>query len=74
MLHAYDYEEWYQKESDDSTVKDDLPPLEGDEKKVNDRKGLKILSPNKLLTRLSVLLAIQIKKRNQTNIIPFVSA
>ena len=74
MLDAHDYEEWSQKESDDSTVKEDLSPLEGDEEKVNDSKGLKILSPNKLLTRLSVLLAIQTKKQNQTNIIPFVSA
>ena len=32
-----------------------IPPLEGDEKlKV---KGIKILTPNKLLTRLSVLIA-----------------
>ena len=32
-----------------------MPPLEGDEK-VKERKGLKILTPNKLLTRLSILL------------------
>ena len=44
--------------------------------------GLKILTPNKLLIRLPILLVqkkswkqfIQIKKRNQTNTISFVSA
>ena len=36
-----------------------MPPLEGDE------KGLKILTPNKLLTRLPVLLA-QIKAGNNS--------
>ena len=35
--------------------KDDLPPLEGDEKKVKEGKGLQISTPNKLLTRLPVL-------------------
>ena len=54
---------------------DDLPPLEGDEEKyyripsmpfskvVKEGKGLKILAPNKLLTRLPLLLA-QIKAGN----------
>ena len=32
-----------------------MPPLEGNEK-VKERKGLKILTPNKLLTRLPILL------------------
>ena len=45
----------------------DIPPLEVDEK-VKERKGLKILTPNKLLTRLSILLA-QIKARNNSYII-----
>ena len=44
-----------------------IPPLEVDEK-VKERKGLKILTPNKLLTRLSILLA-QIKARNNSYII-----
>ena len=35
-------------------------------KKVKERKGLKILTPNKLLTRLSILLA-QIKIGNDSN-------
>ena len=57
-----------------------MPPLEGDE--VKQGTGLKILTPNKLLTRLPLLLAqikswkqfMQIKKWNQTKIISFVSA
>ena len=72
-------ENWYDKESDDSTIKNeeeesnDLPlmlRLEG--------KVLKILTPNKLLTRFLVLLA-QIKasnhsnKLNQTNFVSFAS-
>ena len=41
----------------------DTPPLKDDEEEVKVGKGLKILSPNKLLFRLSVLLA-QVKARN----------
>ena len=41
-----------------------MPPLEGDEK-VKEKKGLNILTPNKLLTRLSILLA-QIKAANNS--------
>ena len=37
--------------------------LEDDEEKVRERKGIKILMPNKLLTRLPILLA-QIKFEN----------
>ena len=40
-----------------------MPPLEGHKEKVIERKGLKILTPNKLLTRLPTLLA-QIKAGN----------
>ena len=40
-----------------------MPPLEGDE--VKEEKGLKILTPNKLLTRFSILLA-QIKAGNNS--------
>ena len=70
-LDAYDYDEWYTEESDYSIVKvikkkiDNLPPLEGD-KEVKERKWLKILTLNKLLTRLPVLLA-QIKTGNNSN-------
>ena len=42
-----------------------IPTLEGGEE-VKERKGLKILTPNKLLTRLSILLA-QIKTENNSN-------
>ena len=38
----------------------DMLPLEGDEEEVKGGKGLKVLTPNKLLTRLLMLLA-QIK-------------
>ena len=43
-----------------------MPPLEGDEEKVEEGKGLKILTPNKLLTKLPILLA-QIKAGNNSN-------
>ena len=59
-----------------------MPPLKGDEEEVKVGKGLKLLSPNKLLIRLPILLAqlkprynlAKLKRRNQTNIISFVSA
>ena len=37
-----------------------MPSLESDEK-VKEGKGLKILTPNKVLTKLSILLLSQIK-------------
>ena len=43
----------------------DMPPLEGDEK-VQKGKSLKISTPNKLLTRLLILLA-QTKAGNNSN-------
>ena len=55
----------------------DIPPLEGDEE---EGKGLRMLTLNKLLTRLPILLA-QIKPgnnsyklKNKTNTVSFVSA
>ena len=42
-----------------------MPPIEVDEEEVREGKGLKILTPNKLLTSLSVLLA-QIKAKNNS--------
>ena len=42
-----------------------MPPLEGDEE-VKERKGLKNVTPNKLLTRLPVLLA-QMKAQDNSN-------
>ena len=56
---GYNYDGWFtKKESDDKT-------LEGDEKEVKEGKLLQILTPNKLLTRLLVLLA-QIKAVNNS--------
>ena len=43
----------------------DMPPLEGDEEEVKEGKELKTLTPNKLLTRLPILLA-QIKSGNNS--------
>ena len=43
-----------------------MPPLEGDEAEVKEGKGLKILTLNKLLTRLPVLLP-QIKAGNNSH-------
>ena len=42
-----------------------MPPLESDEEKVKGGKGLKILIPTKLFTRLPILLA-QIKAGNNS--------
>ena len=42
-----------------------MPPIEVDEEEVREGKGLKILTPNKLLSSLSVLLA-QIKAKNNS--------
>ena len=35
----------------------DMPPLEGDQEEVKEETGLKVLTPNKLLTRRLLLLA-----------------
>ena len=54
-----------------------MPSLEGDEEDVKEGKGLKILTPNKLLTRLPILLT-QIKAGNNSyklkSTVSFVSA
>ena len=36
-----------------------MPPLEGDEEEVKEEKELKMLTPNKLLTRLPILAPIK---------------
>ena len=59
------------KNEEESIVKEesenltDIPLLEGDEEEVKKGKGLKIVTPNKLLTRLPILLA-QIKAGNNS--------
>ena len=53
---------WLKKE--DTVDLSDIPPLEGGEE-IKEGKGLNILPPNKLLTRLQILLA-QIKAGNNS--------
>ena len=70
-INGNDCNQFYKKISDDHYDSDvfidisDIPPLEGDEEEVKERKGLKILTPNKLLTRLPILL-VQIKGGNNS--------
>ena len=62
FLKGYDYSVWSQNK-EESTDKEefvdlsDMPPLKGDEEEVKEGKGVKILPPNILLTRLPILLA-----------------
>ena len=76
FLETYDYNVWFENEeltdvasrkSDKEESEDlsDMPPLEGDEEEAKEGKILKILIPNKLLTRFPVLLA-QIKAGNNS--------
>ena len=66
FLKAYNYGFWFENEKstdkEESIYLSNMPPLQGDE-----GNGLKILTPNKLLTRLPVLLA-QIKPGNKLKI------
>ena len=67
-LKHYDYVGWFTKKEnklDDEEELDDLSRLEGDEEEVKEGKELKNLTPNKLLTRLPILLA-QIKAGNNS--------
>ena len=73
MLHTFDYSIWFEKkkkkkkELDGITPKSDekekpadsssMPPLKSDQGEIKEGKGLKILTPNKLYTRLQVLLS-----------------
>ena len=55
-------------EGDDSDKFIDIPDislLEADEEELKERKGLKILTPNKLLTRFPILVA-QIRGENNS--------
>ena len=52
-LDDFDYSPWFKK-------LDNVPPtlpLEGDEVEVKEQAGCKIVTPNKILTRLLILLA-----------------
>ena len=90
FLETYNYVCFESEESPDTTKTNEksthlppMPPLEEDQEEVKEGKGLKILTPNQLLTRLPVLLA-QIKagnnqcnflkKLNQANTASLVSA
>ena len=57
LLGGYDYGEWSEN-NEELTDVPLMPSLEGDEEEVKEGKGLKLLTPNKLLTRLPVLLAL----------------
>ena len=74
-LDVHNYDDWSENEEftdkEESTDKEksvdlsNMPPLEGDKKEVKEGKGLKILTPNKLLIRLTILL-VQINARNNS--------
>ena len=60
---GYDYDNWFMKTNDKDLIEIlSMMSLESDNE-VKEVKGLKILTPNKLLTRLPVLLA-EIKAAN----------
>ena len=67
LLEIYNYDDWSDKEEltdkEKSVDLSDMAPLEGDKEEVKEGTGLNILPPNKLLTRLSILLT-QIKAGN----------
>ena len=63
FLETSNYNDWSDKE--ESVDLSDMPPIERDEE-VKEVRGLKFVSPNKLLTRLPILLA-QIKAENNSN-------
>ena len=92
FIETYNYDVWFEnEESTDTTSRksdkhksadlSDMPPLEGAEE-IKEGKGLKILSPNKLLTRLPILLvqikawnnSHKLKKWSQTNTVSFIPA
>ena len=61
---TYNYDVWFQSEESPDTTKTDekstdlkpMPLLEGDEEEIKEGKGLKILTSNKLLSILPLLL------------------
>ena len=69
FVKTYNYDAWSENEEltdkEESVDSSDMPPLEDDEEEVKEGKGLKILTPNKFLARLPILLA-QIKTGNNS--------
>ena len=76
FFERYDYSVWSENKEEsidkeesadkgESVDLSDLLPLESDEEKVREEKGIKILTPDKLFTRLPLLLA-QIKAGNNS--------
>ena len=69
FFETYNYDARYENEEstdkEESTDLFDMPSLEGDEE-INKRKRIKILTPNKFLTRIPILLA-QIKSGNNSD-------
>ena len=71
FVDAYNYYNWFENEELPDTTrksdkeKSDILPLEGDEEEVRERKGLKTLTPNKLLARLPIL-SVQIQSGNNS--------
>ena len=64
IMMSYNYDVWFQSEESPDTTKTDekstdlkpMPLLEGDEEEIKEGKGLKILTSNKLLSILPLLL------------------
>ena len=75
FLDTYNYDDWFESKKSNDTIRksekeefidlSDMPPLEVGEEEVKEGKGLKILTSNKLLIRLPILLA-QMKARNNS--------
>ena len=71
----------YDEEGDNSDEFIDIRPLDDYEEELKEGKGLKVLTPNKLLTRLPILLAqikagnnsFKFEKWNKTNTVSLVS-
>ena len=73
-LETSSHDIWFEDEKSADTTKrneeelrdlSSMPPLEGDEEEVKEEEWIKILTPNKLITRFPVLLA-QIKATNNS--------
>ena len=71
FFKTYNSDDWLENEESINTTREsdkeepDMPPLEGDEDEVKESKWLRILTPNKLLTRLPISL-VQIKTGNNS--------